>query len=165
MTNETLSDSAQGFLVEAIAIAHENVWGAMTTVSPGGRPRSRIVHPVWVFDGTSVVGWLTTRPTPVKVAHLRSNPFVSVAYIGATSDFVYFDCEATWVDDLTGKRQCWDAFLAAPEPVRYDPGTIWKEGPNSPDFAVLRFRPYRIQAARAERIARGEKPHLVRLAP
>ena len=57
----------------------------------------------------------------------------------------------------------WEAFLAAPEPVRYDPANIWPEGPTAETFAVLRFAPYRIQSARAEQMAKGERPALVRL--
>jgi general stress protein 26 len=162
-TTETLSDSVRGFLVEAIEIAHSTVWCAMTTVDAKGRPRSRIVHPVWVMDDDQPTGWLTTRPTHLKSRHLATNPHVSLAYIAANTDFAYFDCTASWVEDPAGKQACWQAFLDAPEPARYDPATIWPDGPSSETFAVLRFTPYRVQCARAERIGRGEKPHMVRL--
>ena len=149
---------------EAVAIAHKTVWAAMTTVDAGGRPRNRVVHPVWVFDGNTLTGWLTTRRTPLKSRHLAANPHVSLAYVGATTDFAYFDCTAEWVDDLAGRQECWDAFLGADEPVRYNPATIWPEGPGATNFAALRFRPYRVQAARAATIAAGSPPALVRLA-
>jgi general stress protein 26 len=165
MTAEALSDADQRFLSEAMEIAHSTIWCAMTTVDAHGRPRSRIVHPVWKMDGGRVTGWLTTRPTPLKSRHLANNPHVSLAYIAANTDFAYFDCTASWVDDPADKRKCWQAFLEAPEPVRYDPASIWPDGPTSENFAALRFTPYRIQWARAERIGRGEKPSLVRLAP
>lgn len=148
---------------DAIDIAHATVWGVLTTVDAKGRPRNRVVHPVWEFDGERVTGWLTTRRTPLKTRHLAGNPNVSVAYIGAGTDFAYFDCTAEWVADLEGKQACWDAFLAAPEPVRYDPASIWPEGPGAETFAVLRFTPYRIQSARAEQMAKGEQASLVRL--
>ena len=82
---------------EAIEIAHNSVWCAMTTVDAKGRPRSRIVHPVWEFDSDGLTGWVTTRRTPVKVAHLAGNPYVSCAYIAANTDFAYFDCTAEWI--------------------------------------------------------------------
>ena len=148
---------------EAIDIAHNTVWCVMTTVDTQGRPRSRVVHPVWVLDGGELTGWLTTRRTPLKSRHLAHNPHISLAYIAANTDFAYFDCTAAWVEDPAGKRACWDAFLEAPEPVRYDPANIWPDGPTSETFAALRLAPYRVQWARAERISRGEKAHLVRL--
>ena len=148
---------------DAIDIAHHVVWGAMTTADSEGRPRNRIVHPVWTLEFGEPVGWLTTRKTPLKVRHLAGNRNVSIAYIASNTDFAYFDCTAEWVEDEDGKQQCWDAFLGAPEPVRYDPSTIWKDGPTEEDFAVLRFTPYRITAGRAERIGRGEKAEVTRL--
>lgn len=159
----SLSPADARTIEEAIAIAHQVVWGVMTTVDARGRPRSRVVHPVWQFDGERLTGWLTTRQSPVKTRHLAGNPHVSLAYVSATTDFAYFDCTAEWVDDREGKHACWDAFVNAPEPVRYDPASIWPEGPGADTFAVLRFAPYRVQAARAEQVASGKKPALVRL--
>lgn len=147
----------------AVDIAHTTVWGVMTTVDAKGRPRNRVVHPVWQHDGGSLVGWLTTRRTPLKTAHLANNPHVSLAYVSATTDFACFDCTAEWVEDPAGKQACWDAFGSAPEPVRYDPANIWPDGPASETFAVLRFTPYRVQAARAADMAKGTPPGLVRL--
>lgn len=147
---------------EAVDIAHHVVWAVMTTVDGLGRPRSRIVHPVWVLHGGRLTGWLTTRRTPLKARHLATNPHVSLAYVGANTDFAYFDCMAEWAEDPDARRECWDAFLEAPPPVHYDPATIWPNGPDSESFAALRFTPYRVQAGRAERIAQGEKPGLVR---
>jgi len=149
---------------EAIDIAHTTVWCAMTTVDAMGRPRNRIVHPVWQFDGEQLTGWLTTRRTPLKSAHLARNPHVSLAYIASNTDFASFDCAAEWVEDAEEKRACWEAFVNAAPPVRYDPATIWPEGPGAETFAVLRFTPYRVQVGRAEQIAKGQKPSLVRFA-
>ena len=160
--HRALTEAERETINEAVAIAHATVWGVMTTVDASGRPRNRVVHPVWVFDGETLTGWLTTRRTPLKSGHLAANPHVSLAYIGAMTDFAYFDCTAEWVDDPPGKQACWDAFLAAEEPVRYDPASIWPEGPGAPGFAVLRFRPYRVQAARSTTIAAGKPAGLVR---
>jgi general stress protein 26 len=157
------ADVSATVLDTAIDIAHSTVWGVMTTVDQRRRPRNRVVHPVWVLDGRALTGWLTTRKTPLKVRHLAANSNVSIAYVGANTDFAYFDCAAEWVDDAAGKQACWDAFLQAPEPVRYDPASIWPEGPGSETFAVLRFTPYRVQAARAADMAKGIPPGLARL--
>ena len=146
----------------AVEIAHQAVWAMMTTVDSQGRPRSRVVHPIWVPADDHVTGWLTTRPTPVKSAHLAANPHVSLAYMAANHDLAYFDCRAEWVDDAAGKRECWDAFVNGPEPARYDPSTIWKDGPESDGFAALRFAPYRIQAVRGTEVAAGMKPMMAK---
>lgn len=147
----------------AIQVAHETVWCALTTVDAEGRPRNRIVHPVWTVHDGKPVGWLTTRRTPLKVRHLARNNHVSLAYIGAGTDFAYFDCTAEWLETPGEKQACWQAFLEAPEPARYDPASIWPEGAAAETFAALRFQPYRIQAARGEQIGRGERPFLARL--
>lgn len=146
----------------ALQIAHETVWCALTTVDSSGRPRNRVVHPVWTDEDGRLTGWLTTRRTPIKVAHLAGNPNVSLAYIGKGTDLAYFDCTAEWLESPKDKEACWRAFLSAPEPARYDPALIWPGGPDSETFAALRFTPYRVQAARAEQIGRGEKPLLAR---
>jgi hypothetical protein len=162
-TGERLTQLDLSTISLAMDIAHATVWCSMTTVDAKGRPRSRIVHPVWVLEDDTVTGWLTTRRTPVKSAHLAANQFVSLAYIAQSTGFAYFDCRAEWVEDAAGKANCWNAFLEAPDPARYDPANIWPDGPRSDTFEALRFTPYRVQAARAEQIARGERAGLVRL--
>ncbi len=147
----------------AVSIAHAAVWAQMATVDSSGRPRSRVVHPVWTRAGDELIGWLTTRRTPVKTRHLAANPHVSLAYLASNHDLAYFDCTAEWVDDLEGKLACWNAFVRAEPPVGYDPITIWPDGPGSSDFAVLRLRPYRVQAGRATEIAAGKKPGIEHL--
>lgn len=147
----------------AVSIAHTAVWAQMTTVDSRNRPRSRVVHPVWTLDRGGLTGWLTTRRTPLKARHLAANPHVSLAYLASNHDLAYFDCTAEWVEDPAGKHRCWEAFLNAPEPARYDPATIWPEGPTAAGFEVLRFTPYRVQAGLATEIAAGDKPRLARL--
>src|SRR3712207_1757306 len=70
------SEIAEAFL----AVAHRVVWCTLATVDRRGRPRSRVVHPVWEQADDGLVGWVTTRPTPLKQAHLRRTPFVSCSY-------------------------------------------------------------------------------------
>ena len=70
-------------LTDAVRTAHEVVWGVLTTVDGCGRPRNRVVHPAWELAGGRAVGWVTTRLSPVKVAHLAANPHVGCAYAGA----------------------------------------------------------------------------------
>ena len=64
-----LADIAPAF----VAIAHRIVWCTVATVAVDGRPRTRILHPIWEWDGTDLVGWIATGPTPLKVAHLEAH--------------------------------------------------------------------------------------------
>ena len=70
----SLEETAAAF----VEMAHRIVWATVATVDGRGRPRGRILHPYWVWDGPSLVGWIATGPTPVKRAHLEASPFVSV---------------------------------------------------------------------------------------
>ncbi|MEZ4571472.1 MAG: pyridoxamine 5'-phosphate oxidase family protein [Thermomicrobiales bacterium] len=63
-----------------VEMAHGIVWCNVATVDREDRPRSRILHPVWQWDGDALVGWIGTGPTPVKQAHLNHSPFVSCSY-------------------------------------------------------------------------------------
>jgi len=49
-------------------------WASMTTVDERGRPRGRLVHPVW----EEPVGWLATGRHSFKARHLERNPYVSL---------------------------------------------------------------------------------------
>jgi pyridoxine/pyridoxamine 5'-phosphate oxidase len=51
-------------------------WATMTTVDERGRPRGRLVHPVW----EEPVCWLATGRHSFKARHLERNPYVSLAY-------------------------------------------------------------------------------------
>jgi hypothetical protein len=49
-----------------IEMAHRIVWASAATVDTRGRPRSRILHPIWQWDGERLVGWIATSPSPAK---------------------------------------------------------------------------------------------------
>ena len=46
-----------------VDMAHSIVWATVATVDADGRPRARILRPIWKSDG-STVGWIATVPTP-----------------------------------------------------------------------------------------------------
>jgi len=140
-----------------VAIAHRIVWCTLATVDRRGRPRSRIVHPIWERAGDGLVGWLVTRPTPLKRAHLAHSPYVSCSYWDATHDVAVAECRAAWAPD--GAR-AWELFRAAAPPLGYDPATIFPEGPAADGVAVLRLDPWRLRAADVETLA-AAKPALV----
>jgi hypothetical protein len=130
-----------------VEMAHRIVWATVATVDPSGRPRSRVLHPLWQWDGTSLVGWIATGPTPLKRAHLDHSPFASAAYLASNHDTCSADCAATFVFDDDVRRWLWKAFEAAPAPVGYDPAIVpaWAGGPTSDAFAALRLDPYRLR--------------------
>lgn len=126
-----------------VKMAHEIVWAAAATVDRQGRPRSRVLHPIWEWDGKELVGWIATGPTPVKRAHLEHSPFVSLNYWAPSQDTCLAECRATWHFDLETRRRIWDLFKKAPPPVGYDPAIIpvWNE-PSDDAFAALRLDPW-----------------------
>jgi hypothetical protein len=143
-----------------VAIAHRIVWCTLATVDRLGRPRSRVVHPIWERAGDGLVGWLVTRPTPLKLAHLRHSPFVSCSYWDSTHDVAVAECHAAWVHDVAARERAWELFRTAPPPLGYDPASIFPEGPAGPGTALLRLDPWRLRAADVETLA-AAKPALV----
>jgi hypothetical protein len=145
--------------------ARRVVWATVTTVDPGGRPRGRVFHPVWVRHGGGCDGWVLTRPTPAKTRHLAVNRHVSCAYLASDHDVAFFDCVATWIDDVDRRRQVWAMIASTPPPVGYDPATIVPDGVNSREWALLHLCPFRIQVARGADLAAGQRPRLWRAEP
>jgi hypothetical protein len=150
----------------AVDIAHSTVWATVVTVDAGGRPRARVLHPIWLEDqpGSSrddsapagVEGFAITRPTPLKRAHLAAHPYVTCAYLAADHGFAHFDCDAALVDDIGIRHRAWDSFAAVAPPLGYDFAAIFPEGPHSADLTVLRMRPFRVRTATGAALARGE---------
>ena len=139
-----LADVAPGF----VEIAHRIVWATVATVDPYNRPRGRILHPIWEWDGQRLVGWIATGPTARKQADLAHSPYVSVTYWDPTHDTATAECDAELLDeDDDIRREVWRKFAEAPAPVGYDPAIIppWREGPTSPAFAALRLDPWRLR--------------------
>jgi uncharacterized pyridoxamine 5'-phosphate oxidase family protein len=125
---------------EFLRRAHTAVWCNVATVDRQGRPRSRILHPLWVNG----VGWILTRRATLKAQHLARNPYVSLAYIADVAHPLYVDCEAAWVDDVSEKRRIWNLFKAAPPPLGYDPAPIFV-APDDAPLGLLRLTPWRAE--------------------
>ena len=105
---------------EFITVAHRIVWCGVATVDRRGRPRSRILHPYWERTGDGVRGWVVTRQSPLKAAHLARAPYVSCTYWDATHDVAIADCHAAWEEDRDEHARVWALYAAAPEPLGYD---------------------------------------------
>jgi hypothetical protein len=83
----SLADVAPVF----VAMAHRIVWATVATVDPFGVPATRILHPVWEWDGSELTGWIATSPESPKARHLATTPTVSLTYWDPTHD----TCSAT----------------------------------------------------------------------
>lgn len=129
-----------------VEMAHRIVWCSAATVDPAGRPRSRILHPIWEWDGERLRGWIGTGPTPLKRAHLAHSPFMSLSYWTASHDTCTAECQAELSFDPSVRTRVWNLFRDAPAPVGYDPAMIpgWN-APTDDAFAVLCLDPWRLR--------------------
>ncbi|MBJ7338636.1 pyridoxamine 5'-phosphate oxidase family protein [Mycolicibacterium sp.] len=139
-------------------MAHSIVWASVATVDRDGRPRTRILHPIWEWDSKELFGWIATVPTPLKRAHLDAHPEMAVSYWTPSQDTCSAECAVQWHTDDDTRRLVWDRFANGPEPVGYDPFIIpmWREGPTSDQFAVLRLTPYRLRVMAGTVMTAGE---------
>lgn len=129
-----------------VEMAHRIVWCTVATVDSKNRPRSRILHPIWQWDGDQLIGWIGTGPTPTKRAHLDAHPYMSLTYWTPTHDTCVAECGATWAFDDETRTMVWNLFKHAPAPVGYDPAIVpaWS-GPTAPAFAAVRLAPWRLR--------------------
>jgi pyridoxamine 5'-phosphate oxidase-like protein len=133
---------------EFIDIAHTVAWCNVATVDRRGRPRSRILHPVWERHGDALRGWVGTTATTLTVAHLAHAPYVSCSYLHPSHDTAQAECSARWVTDDERRVEAWERLRSAPPPAGYDPLPIWPDGPLGGSFAVLRLDAWRIRHRR-----------------
>lgn len=129
-----------------VAMAHRIVWCVAATTGAGQRARTRVLHPVWEWDGTDLTGWIATSPRSPKAADLRRVPAVSLTYWSPDHDTCTADCDAVWDETDDAREAGWRRFKDAPEPVGYDPAIIpgW-DAPSSPSFGMLRLHPRRLR--------------------
>jgi len=125
---------------EFLARVNKMVWCSVATIDGKGRPRSRILHPIWQGD----IGWITTRRGTPKEKHLEAHPFVSLAYIADVVKPVYVDCKAEWIEDSATKQLIWQLLQTTPPPLGFDPAPIYGSVDN-PEFGLLKLTPWRIE--------------------
>ena len=131
---------------EFVEMAHRIVWCVVGTSDAGGFPRTRVLHPIWEWDGDSLTGWIATSPNSPKAADLRATPEVSITYWSPNHDTCTADCAAAFETTPEERTAGWARFADGPAPVGYDPAII--PGWDSPDvdaFRVLRLEPYRLR--------------------
>ncbi|MEE4301864.1 MAG: hypothetical protein V2J24_20675 [Pseudomonadales bacterium] len=138
----TLEEIAPKF----VHMAHQIVWCTAATVDAKGRPRSRVLHPIWEWDGARLTGWVGTARTPTKDAHIAASPFVSCNYWTPSQDTCVAECAASWQDDRETRHHVWELYLNGPAPVGYDPSIIppWTDA-DAESFNPLRLDPWRLR--------------------
>lgn len=138
----TLPEVAPAF----VEMAHRIVWCSVATVDTHGRPRSRVLHPIWEWDGARLTGWIGTSPTPTKRAHFGTTPYASLNYWTESQDTCVAECRAALIFDDETRTRIWELFAQAPSPVGYDPSLVpaWTS-PTSDAFAVIRLDPWRLR--------------------
>lgn len=130
----------------AIAPAFEErvravIWCSAASVDSRGRPRSRVLHPVW----EGMTGWVTTRRSTPKIRHLAANQHLSLAYIGDPFRPVYVECRAIWDGSLDHRRRVWALCRNTPEAQGgFDPAQVWG-AIEDPENGLLQLTPWRIE--------------------
>ncbi len=149
----TLAEVAPQF----IEMAHRIVWCAAATVDIHGRPRSRVLHPVWDWDGTTLHGWIATSPESPKAADLRVMPSISLTYWAPDHDTATIECAAAFDPSIEAREALWERFKNAPTPVGYDPGIIpgW-DTPASSGFGCLVLEPRSIRVMPGSVLLQGQ---------
>lgn len=129
----------------ARSIIERVVWATVATVGPDGRPRTRLLHPVWFWEDDPPTALVAARPTRLKLDHLAAQPVVSCHYWDPQHDTVAIEAEAAWVP-REDRASAWAAIAAQPEPVGFDPAIIWPDGSAAEDCAFIRLTAHRITA-------------------
>lgn len=142
---------------EFVAMAHRIVWCTVATVDATGAPHTRVLHPIWEWDGERLTGWIATSPQSPKAAHLAAQPRVSLTYWDATHDTCTAECSTDWETTPEARRAGWDRFKHGPAPVGYDPAIIprWTD-PDCEAFGMLRLSPARLRVMPGSLMLRGQ---------
>ena len=146
-------------LDDAMAFMADIVYCTVTTVDERGRPRSRVMHPIFERVGDGLVGWALTDRSPVKTRHLAANPHVSCSYWSPAQNTVAVDCVASWVDDEDDdtRQHVWHVFADTPGPLGWgDLSAYEPERTHHRLFCPLRLVPWRVQVLRADQLAAGD---------
>jgi len=137
MTGLSFDDIATDFAARTRRI----VWCSVATVDRAGRPRNRILHPIW--EGKT--GWIATGRHSLKEKHLAANPHLSLLYWDPQQENVAIEATAAWEDDPVERRRIWELYKGAPPPLGYDIGDFFPGGPDGGAWGLLKLTPWRIE--------------------
>ena len=140
------------------------VWCTVATVDRVGRPRTRILHPIWESAGGRPVGYIATGRTSHKAKHIAKNPNVSMSYWDQLHEQIYVDAVADWLDAPEERQRIWNMFKTAAPPLGYDPAMIWQDpaGAAAEDFGILKLTPWRIELYGLSSLATGAESQVWR---
>jgi hypothetical protein len=138
------------------------VWCTVATVDRQGRPRTRILHPIWEIAKGVPVGHIATGRHSLKEKHLAGNPYISLTYWDPVHEQVYVDAKSEWADAPAERQRIWDLYKSTPPPLGYDPAIIWPGGPLADDFGVLRLMPWRIELWSLAALMQSKPPQIWR---
>jgi general stress protein 26 len=124
---------------EFVAMAHQIGMAVGATVG-SGRPHTRVMQPVWTWDGARRVGLVSTLADAPKVDDVRSMPSLSLTYWEPGQDTCSADCDVEIVTSPDEKKAAWDLFVGTPPPAGFDPSVKWASA-DDPGFGVLRLSP------------------------
>ena len=149
-----------------VAMAHRIGYATVATLGLDGTPRTRVMQPVWEWDGEALTGWASTTTDAPKVAEALAQPAVSLTYWHPDQDTCTADAIATQVTDRAELATAWDRFLRTPAPAGFDPAIHpdW-ESAASPTFGVLRLAPIRLRIVPGSLTLTGEGDVLTWRAP
>ncbi|MFV0260388.1 MAG: pyridoxamine 5'-phosphate oxidase family protein [Acidimicrobiales bacterium] len=140
-----------------VTMAHRIVWCTVATIDPSGRPRTRVLHPIWAWDGDRLTGWVATSPHSPKARDIAGHPEVSLTYWDPSHDTCTADCSVEWEVSAEERQAGWNRFANGPSPVGYDPSIIpgWT-GPEAPEFGILRLEPHRLRVMPGSMMVTGQ---------
>jgi len=151
-----MSDSLNIAAPAFVEMAHRIVWATAATIDTTGNPSTRILHPIWQWDGSALTGWIATSPLSTKAKHLARLPRMSLNYWHPDHDTCSALCATTWELSDEQRQAGWNRFAEGAAPVGYDPAIIpaWKS-PMSPAFGILRLDPLSLRVMDGSRMAGG----------
>jgi hypothetical protein len=105
------------------------------------------LHPVW--DWTARADRLDHDFADTDQPHLEAHPFASLTYWAPNHTCT--ECGAELVPDDDTRIEVWERFVAAPEPVGYDPSIIpvWTS-PTAESFVAMKLTPWRLRVMPGE---------------
>ena len=151
--------SFPGLAEDFLRIIAETVFCTATTIDERGRPRNRILHPIFVVRDARPIGWALTGRTPLKTRHLAANPEVALSYWSPTHDTVFVNAVATWVESESEKQDVWALFRDTSPPLGWGPEGMAGYGAEkwrNPVFTPLRLDPWRVQVMSGEEYPGGK---------
>jgi hypothetical protein len=150
---DPLETVAQAF----VDMAHQIVWATSATVNTVGEPTTRILHPIWEWDGETLRGWIATSPLSLKAKHLERTPVLSLTYWRPNHDTCTVRCRTSWDHSAAGRQALWARFSGAPAPLGYVPSIIpaWTS-PEAPAFGALQLEPIAIRVMEGSKMAGGD---------